>query len=217
MTAGRRQRALAQVGAAAALGLLVLATIAYADPWPLARELWLLRATGWTACGALLLSLSMTPLSRLAELLPTRRGRSPRRAAWAAYRRAFGVASAVLAMVHAGLALGTYLRDSWATLLHWPYLRSGLVAVSVLAALLLTSFPGLVKALRLGAWKELHRLAWVAAALVLHHLLLSPFADRRTVLAVFGTWLAVAGLRLLPRTGRRPVAGEPGATARVEP
>ena len=197
-----QDRALAQVAAVAAVALFGIMAYAAAEPWFWLKQLHAVRGTGWAAVVALLLSLLMTPMSRLWGML----GAQPRPAVWVAYRRAFGVVSAVLAWVHLGLSLGTYLRDSWPSVLHWPYLRSGLVAACVLTALFITSFPSILAMLRLKGWKELHRLAYVAAILVLHHLLLSPFAPRQWVLVVFGLCLLPAPLRALK--ARRKRAGD---------
>ena len=113
-------------------------------------------------------------------------------------RRAFGIAAACLALLHAATALGGYLQFDWTAFLAFSYLRVALVALIILFAMLVTSFPSLVKRLRLRAWKPLHRLGYLVALLVLEHLLLSPFAPRVTTLALFGSLFAVGLLRLLP-------------------
>ena len=203
-----QNHALAQVATAATLALFGIVLWAAGEPWPWLRELHAVRGTGWAALTALLLSLTMTPLSRLAGWWSHRRGRRHSRAGvWIAYRRAFGVVSAVLAWVHLGLSLGTYLRGSWPSVWHWPYLRSGLVAACLLTLLFATSFPWILAKLRLKGWKELHRLAYLAAILVLHHTLLSPFASRSLVLGVFGICLLLAPLRVLSTKRRK--AGDP--------
>lgn len=198
--ASAADRALAVAFAAATVLLAAFAVPALLEPWRLERELALIRLSGWLACGALLLSLAMTPLGRLAARLP---GLSARPVVMIAYRRAFGIVAAAAASVHAASSLGTYLWDSWAAVLERPYLRSGLLAWFILLALLLTSFPRLNRALELRGWKELHRLAYVAAALALHHLLLAPFASRRWILALFGLCLLLAPLRALASTKAR--------------
>ncbi len=203
VTGSTRDRALTRVAAVTMVALFGIMIYAAAEPWFWLKQLHAVRATGWAAVVALLLSLLMTPLSRLWSFWKPQ----PGPAVWIAYRRAFGVVSAVLAWVHLGLSLGTYLRDSWPAVLYWPYLRSGLVAACVLTILFMTSFSSVLAVLRLKGWKELHRLAYVAAILVLHHLLLSPFAPRQWVLVVFGLCLLPAPLRAL-RT-RRKRAGDP--------
>jgi len=166
----------------------------------LGRELWLLAATGYSALGALFLAMSVSPFIRVVQFaaLPW-----PRPAALAAFRRAFGITAASFALLHASLALSTYLWDAWAVVVSRPFYRSGAIALLLLTALLLTSFPRVVSILRIGHWKALHRLAYAAVLLVLHHLLLSPFAPRMPILIAFGLLFATAGLRLLPARRER--------------
>lgn len=153
-----------------------------------------LRASGWGATLLLLAALAITPLARLAP------ARWPPRAKLVASRRVFGIVAALSALAHALIALSVYLPPApWQAFVEVTWLRSGALALALLVPLLLTSFPPVVRALRIAAWKPLHRLAYVAAALVVHHLLLAPFAPRAWVLAL----LAAFSLALLARL-RRP-------------
>jgi DMSO/TMAO reductase YedYZ heme-binding membrane subunit len=167
------------------------------EPYALARELVWIAGTGQLAFGALALALCVSPLGALAA----RVGRGPDPGLLAALRRALGITAACAALLHAALALGTYLADARPALFEVPFLRSGALALAVLTALLATSFPALVRALRIRLWKELHWLAFPALLLALHHQLLSPFADRARVLWIAAALFAIGLLRLLP--GRR--------------
>ena len=164
--------------------------------YSLEREIWLLRATGYSALGALFLSLSMTPFSRLAAW-----ARSAKRAGsgWVAWRRSFGIAAAGFGLVHGALVFTTYLRGSWPAVLNTPYLRAGLMTLSILTALILTSFPRLTRWLGVRHWQHLHRLSYVAALFLLQHLLLAPFAPRSWVVGLFGGLAVISLLRLLKR------------------
>jgi sulfoxide reductase heme-binding subunit YedZ len=105
------------------------------------------------------------------------------------------------------------VRAPFSLLFGWPHLRAGLLALCVLVALLLSSFPSLVRLLGLRTWKELHRLAYVAALLVLQHVLLAPFAPRATVLLLFALAAGVGLLRWLPRPpGDHTSSGMPDST-----
>jgi len=153
-----------------------------------------LRASGWLAALLLLAALAITPLARLAP------ARWPRRGQLVASRRVFGIVAASIALGHALIALAVYLpSEPWQAFVEVTWLRSGALALALLVPLLLTSFPPIVRALRVAAWKPLHRLAYVAAALVVHHLLLAPFAPRAWVLALASAF----GVALLARL-RRP-------------
>jgi DMSO/TMAO reductase YedYZ heme-binding membrane subunit len=202
----RRRRIAARVVlllSVAALGVVGLLVRSQGGTWAPTRALWLARGTGWTAVGALMISLSATPVGRLLARLRPRSRISP----WlASFRRAFGIAAAILALLHAAILLGGYLRFAWAAVLSFSYMRVGLVALVILCTMLATSFPPLVQRLRVRLWKPLHRLGYLAALLVLDHLLLSPFAPRATTLALFAALFAIGLLRLLPAEGASDAA-----------
>ncbi len=190
-----RRRATARGAAiAAALALSVVGWLGLHERWAVARELVLSRGTGWVALGALLLSLCMTPLGRIGSRLS---GRAKPAADLALARRALGITAAWLALGHACLSLALDLHGNLAALLAWPHLRAGLAALCVLLVLLLTSFGALIARLRLRFWKELHRLAYVAALLALQHVLLSPFAPRTLTLVLFGAAFLLGLARFL--------------------
>jgi sulfoxide reductase heme-binding subunit YedZ len=191
-----------------AVSLVVYGVVARRAGWDVAREVWLARLSGWVALAFLLLALLATPVARLALL-----ARRPLPNAWvSAVRRACGVASALLATTHALVALSGYLGWNWDVLLHRPYLRAGGVALLVLGALAATSFSRVVQVLRLTVWKELHRLAYVAFALALLHLVLSPFAPRLWTLGVLGAVLLLGFLRIVEpaRPGAADEQGDAG-------
>ncbi|HJL15217.1 MAG TPA: ferric reductase-like transmembrane domain-containing protein, partial [Sandaracinaceae bacterium LLY-WYZ-13_1] len=176
----------------AILGALV--AIGARHAFALERELYWTRASGWTALGALLCSLCATPVGRVLGRVRPRAER-----AVAPWRRALGVTAAATASLHAGLALSTYLGGSLDPIADYPWLRGGALALAILWALWLTSYPRVVRALRVKLWKPLHRLAFVAALLALQHVLLAPMAPVGWVLGVFGAAAAVGLLRLVPR------------------
>lgn len=198
------------VGSALAVTFALYAT---SVSYVVEREIWLLQATGWTAVGSLLLSLSATPVRIALEVAFARR---PRRVL-SALRRSLGMTAAWFAIGHAGIALSTYLWESWPTVTARPFLRSGLVALVILVALLTTSFPRVVRALRIRLWKPLHRLAYLAALFAFQHLLLSPFADRELVFWLFGASIVLASARFLSgrgwRAADREEEGSSGAPA----
>lgn len=206
---------------------LVLATgvacglYAWGLSYSLEQEIWLLRATGYMALGALFVSLSVTPAARLGSYLRRLRGHGAvSLVRWQAFRRAFGITAALCAGVHGAWAFATYLGESWTPIVTLPYLRAGLVALAILGVLLLTSFPQLLALLRVRLWKELHRLAYVAAFFVFQHLLLSPFAPRRLTLVLFAGLLLFGLLRWLPKGAKGPAPalketrGEPSPVPR---
>lgn len=194
----RRTKAGLLAYGSSALAVLAIVLWALSVRWSVERELVLVRGTGWCALVALLGSLCATPIGRLVGRL---RKRSVEPVTHAA-RRAIGIASAGLAGVHASLSLATYLRGSLAPILELAWLRGGLLALSILLALFVTSFPWVVARARVTLWKPLHRLAYVAAFFALQHVSMSPLADRRWVIGVFGAALAVGVLRWIPAQRR---------------
>jgi len=194
-TVSPRRTAFRITGSLVLLASAVLGLQALAIGYDLEREIWFLRATGYIGLAALFLSLSITPIHRLASRLQSRR-LPP--AHWLAFRRTFGITAALAGLAHGTLAFTTYLDWNWQTLGATPYLRAGLVTLAILTALLLTSFPSLLKLFRVRLWQHLHRLAYIAALFLLQHLLLAPFAPRKLTLVLFAGLLLVAALRFLP-------------------
>jgi methionine sulfoxide reductase heme-binding subunit len=194
-TAPVRARPFRYLGAASVLWLLAVGLAAAREAWPVARELMLSRGTGWLALTLLLASLCITPLARLWARC------FPKSGSWwrasNAWRRALGMLAAWLALLHAGLAFAGLPAGSAGMLITWPHLRAGLCALVLLLLLLATSFGAVIQRLRLSLWRELHRLVYVAALLVLQHVLLSPFAPRALTLGLFGAALLLGLLRLL--------------------
>jgi sulfoxide reductase heme-binding subunit YedZ len=178
----------ALIAAAAVAGAILWANSA--TDWDFLQAQLLSRATGWCAAAALLCALFMTPLGRLFETSAAALGRT---------RRALGISAALLASLHAALSLDGPLEDAWEATLTWPWLRAGLTALIILLVLLATSFPRLTRALRVRVWKPLHRLSYLAGALVVLHLFHAPFAPRRLVAAYAALLLLAIAARLLPR------------------
>ena len=165
------------------------------EPWLVAQQRVLVRTSGAASALTLACALCVSPLTRSLRAL----GRKVQLDAAARLRRGLGMAAACLALVHASLALALGLDFRLALTWLVPGLRAGLCALVILLLLLATSFPAWVRAMRLRTWKELHVLAFVAFALTLQHVLLSPFAPRTLALSLFGAVTAIGCLRFLPR------------------
>lgn len=116
-------------------------------------------------------------------------------------RRSLGLAAAGSGLFHAEVGL-------WSSplgvseQLGEPQLRFGFGALAVLGLLAVTSFPGVVTALKLRSWKELHRLAYVAWICALLHGLLSPYAWVCALCAMAIVVPTLGLLRLVPRAKR---------------
>lgn len=179
------------------VGLLVVSCIWFglSLDYAFATELWWIQASGYSALGALFLSLSVTPFFVVWNRVVAEPQSS---VIWIAFRRSFGMTAAWLGMLHAAVVLVTYLHESWSLILTAPYLRAGFVAVLILLALLLTSYPRLSRLLHIRFWKQLHRLSYIVAVLLFQHLLQAPFAPRWLTLVLFTCLLLVGSLRLLP-------------------
>lgn len=170
-------------------------TTAVFMPYDMARELWLIQATGYTALGALFVALLITPTLRLVRYVTAK---NLNVVVWTAFRRSFGISAACFACAHAALTLTTYLQGSWPFILTSPYLRAGLTTLTILIVLLLTSFPKITRLLHIRLWKQLHRLSYIAALLLFQHLMQSPFASRQLVIVLFVGLVLFGSLRLLP-------------------
>lgn len=194
MTDRRRDAALTWLTyAAGAIAIGAVIAVGAARGWSVERDHFWIRASAWCALIALSLSLAVSPIGRALE----RSGRVSRKRI-TALRRALGITTAALASTHATLALTTYLREAWHHILAVSWLRSGFVALVILLALWATSYPALVRRAKIKLWKPLHRLAYVAFALALHHALLSPLAPRLWLVVVGAVVLGLGVIRWLP-------------------
>lgn len=148
----------------------------------------LARFTGIVALATLVLTLLASPLGRLT--------RGEWGLALRAARRPLGISSALVALAHASLALAAYL-PSWslAPIARLPWMRHGALALTLLAPLLVTSFPAAQRALRVRAWSALHRLAYAAAVLGCLHSVEVPYGNPTLGLAL----TLILGLSLLAR------------------
>ncbi len=194
-----RRLAFRAVGSAVAAVLVALGVLAARIDYATVRDHELAEVSGWAAVVFLFAALLVTPVRRLLDLA----GRPLPKSEAVAFRRAFGIASAVLATAHAAIATFTWLGGSWRVVLERPHLRLGALALIVLLVLAATSFDRVIRGLRIKLWTELHRLAYVAAALVALHLMQSAFASRTLVLAAFSALVVVGLARALPHARRR--------------
>jgi methionine sulfoxide reductase heme-binding subunit len=174
---------------ASAIAISVVVAVGLSIAFVIERDLYWIRGLGWSALIALLLALCASPIARVVPRIA---------GAIAIFRRALGISAAALACVHGSFALTLYF-DSVGAAWEMPWARSGLIAALILIALWVTSFPIAVRVMRIKHWKELHRLAYGAAILAAHHVLLAPFTDRAIALGAFGVALAIGLLRLVPQ------------------
>lgn len=183
------ERRVSAIAAALAIGVaLALASTAPSDHA-------LARATGGAAISLLLASLACSSLASLA---------SP---AWAlglrAARRRVGIASALVASLHAAIAFSNYVVPmQLGPILALPWLRQGALALAISWVLAATSFPIVQRVLRVRAWSALHRLVYPAVLLAAAHVLTEPFGSARfgtLVVALTGFLLAVRMFRVFLR------------------
>jgi sulfoxide reductase heme-binding subunit YedZ len=142
------------------------------------------RFTGRTALIFLLLSLAITPL----RLLTKQPG------LWA-MRKHLGLYAFKYALLHLVIYLAVDLRFAWQefinSIISNRFFLVGSIAFVILLALAITSAPGMSKRMRNG-WYWLHRLVYIATALVLLHF---AWVDKGNLLAGQGNffWPIVAG------------------------
>jgi sulfoxide reductase heme-binding subunit YedZ len=135
------------------------------------------RFTGRAALIFLLLSLAITPL----RLLTKQQG------LWA-MRKHLGLYAFKYALLHLIIYLAVDLGFAWqeffASIISNRFFLVGSIAFVILLALAITSAPGIMKRMRDG-WYWLHRLVYVAAALVLLHY---AWVDKGNLLAGQGNF-----------------------------
>ncbi|MFN8611275.1 MAG: ferric reductase-like transmembrane domain-containing protein [Vulcanimicrobiota bacterium] len=154
-------------------------------------QVWICRVSGYVALLLLLSSQSMAAARRLGWARPKTH---------LVWRRRLGIWAAALASLHVLLAWRTFLAG-WllGSLRETSWTQLGLASWSILLLLWLTSYPPVVRFLRVGSWSGLHRLAYAATALALLHALLAPWSDPRLHCSFLIFWLVALGLRILPR------------------
>jgi sulfoxide reductase heme-binding subunit YedZ len=135
------------------------------------------RFTGRAALIFLLLSLAITPL----RLLTKQQG------LWA-MRKHLGLYAFKYALLHLIIYLAVDLGFAWqeffASIISNRFFLVGSIAFVILLALAITSAPGIMKRMRDG-WYWLHRLVYIAAALVLLHY---AWVDKGNLLAGQGNF-----------------------------
>jgi sulfoxide reductase heme-binding subunit YedZ len=168
-----------------------------------------LHTTGLVAVTYLLASLAITPLR-----LVTNWG-------WLVqFRRSLGVFAFYYACAHLAIYYwwdrGHNLGSTVYEITHRYYLLIGFLSLVLMAPLAATSFNAAIRALGGTRWKQLHRLAYIAAGLGCWHLYLQSKADKRrpdvyfAVLAVLLLWRV--GDFLLKRRRARARARAAAAT-----
>ena len=166
--------------------VLFSAYLAYSESWQQMRMLHLARMLGWVAIAHLLTTLSVSPIAKLVAQCSARQLQGV-----ASLRRTLGIATALLASLHSVIAYAAMVHPQPYLLWSWPHLHLGSLALATLLMLFATSFSRITRVLHLHAWKELHKLAYVAAALSFCHAALSPWASRTRLLWAFGMWIAL--------------------------
>jgi sulfoxide reductase heme-binding subunit YedZ len=175
------------------------------DPSVLADPLkYILHHLGFIACVLLAVVLTFTPLR---VLFP----KSSLVQALNRHRRLVGVSAFFYALLH--LATHLLYEGGFAILasdVKKPFLLTGLVAFSILLVLAITSLNRAVRWLGGKRWKNLHRLAYVAAALVAYHQAAARKIFPVQVLWIFVPLVLLELLRII-RQARLPRMQSPKA------
>ena len=168
---------------------------------------------GFVACILLVTVLTFTPLR---VLFP----KSPLVQALNRHRRLVGVSAAVYALLHFTTHLiyegGTDV-SAIPSILHTaikkPFQLTGLIALSILLVLAITSLHAAVRWLGGKRWKNLHRLTYVAAALVAYHQAAARKVFPPQVLWIFVPLVVLELLRITKISFARPTARPSPAAA----
>jgi sulfoxide reductase heme-binding subunit YedZ len=164
----------------------------------------ILNRLGWWTLAFLMLALVPTPLQKLGGWT------------WPArYRRMLGLFAFFYGCLHFTCYVGVDQFFDWhaiaADIVKRKFITIGMLALSLLVPLALTSTNRAVRRLGYVRWKRLHRLVYLAALSGVVHFVWRVKADLREPL-IFASVLAVLLLlRLAPR--RRRSASEPAALA----
>lgn len=186
---------------------LVGLAIGLAGALEVSAEHRLISGTGGLAIALLVSALACSPAAVLS------RGRAAIAVALRRARRWLGLSATLVALTHATLGAYGYLGGiDLAPIFAVPWLRHGALALLLLGALSLTSFPVVTRALRVRAWSALHRLVYAAGVLAALHATGNPFGDIGG--GVFA--MVAVGSSFLARPIARAIAARRGDAATPE-
>ncbi len=183
------------------------------DPSALADPLkFVLHHLGFLACLLLAIVLTFTPLRVLGPKWGVAQALNR-------HRRLVGVSAFTYGLLHFGVQVlyqydGTYdgTAAQLAKELQKPFQLTGLVTLVILLVLALTSLHAAIRWLGGKAWKNLHRLAYVAAALAAYHQAAARKIFPMQVVWIFGPLVLLELARIWKQ---RSAAHRPPAPLRV--
>lgn len=116
------------------------------------------------------------------------------------YRRSLGLVAFLYSLLHIGIYVvhdqAGEISTAWNEILSRRYLQVGLVAFGLLVPLAMTSTPTMVRWLGFRRWKILHRMAYLATALVIIHQYLQSRIDVRIPILLAVVLTMLLGFRL---------------------
>lgn len=151
-----------------------------------------IRTTGILAIIFLMLTLLVTPLSRIAHV------------PWIApFRRMFGLCAFLHALIHFQLFFlldrGGSLDDTFAEVGKRPYLAVGMFSLAMMVPLAATSMNAMIRLLGANRWKMLHRLTYPIAIFGVLHFYMLVKSDVTRPLIFAGILALLLGYRLIAR------------------
>ncbi len=149
----------------------------------------LIHASGLWTIRLLFLSLAVTPLCQILRM--------PR---LILVRRMIGVAAFAYAAIHLSMDVvdkNFDLRLVVSEIIHRYYLAIGLTALTLLAALAVTSTDGMQRRLGGRRWQNLHRVIYLIALLASVHFFMQSKIDKTEATVMAGLYLWLMGYRLL--------------------
>ena len=157
------------------------------------------RFTGDWALRMLLVTLALTPLSRLF------RSNKPM-----LFRRMFGLFAYFYVCLHilsyVWLDMLFNWPELWADVLKRVYITIGMAAFLLLTPLAVTSTKGMIRRMGARNWQRLHRLIYVIGPLAIIHFFMMRKGFQLEPLVYGAILLLLFALRLLPKRRRKPLA-----------
>lgn len=174
--------------AALALAALLGSLWNQGEALPFFRALGPAQWTGYAALGSLLLSLSMRLLGDSKAISAGTRLLA---------RRRFGITAALLAGCHLMVVWRLFYPDRLLEAVSDSFwLQCGAAAAGLLALLWLTSYPRMVRQLKIKNWTAIHALSYLAAGFAVLHFAVSPWSGVRLPLVAAAWFLAMMAWRL---------------------
>ncbi len=176
---------------------------------------YILHHLGFTACLLLVTVLTFTPLRVLFSKSGIALALNRHRRLVGVSAFAYGLLHFTTHLIYEGAAQDpAFIPEILRSVVDKPFQLTGLIALTILFVLAITSLHAAIRWLGGKTWKNLHRLAYLAAALIAYHQITARKTFPLQVVWLFGPLLALELARIWKQKVGRVVPNAPSQDAR---